>query len=205
MTTHVLIMFCLITLTQTISIGPSVSLLLANYFNSGFKHSLPVSLAFRCGEAITLLLAFLITTVLHLSPLVFSIIKIAGGGYLAYLGGKGIIAFVLNRCKTGSSKKETVGFLSALLVPVINPKALIYFTSFIPSFIVSKTPEDYSWQFLILGLAFLCVSLFSDMCFLALASGAKKVLGGNVFRYVTLASSIFLLITGVVFVIKGIY
>lgn len=93
MTYHTLLTFSLITLTQTLSIGPAVSLLLTNYFNAGFKKTLPISFAFRGGESVSLLIAFLITTILHFSAVLFIVLKITGGLYLVFLGAKGFFTY----------------------------------------------------------------------------------------------------------------
>lgn len=205
MTFHTLLTFSLITLTQTLSIGPAVSLLLTNYFNAGFKKTLPVSFDFRGGESISLLIAFLITTILHFSAVLFTVLKITGGLYLVYLGAKGFFTYSTRKKSISKTQcDKTIGLFSAFLVPIINPKALIYFSSFIPSFIDTNTSVIYGIQFLILSCEFLLISLFSDMCFLGMAASAKKLIGDKFITVMSLTSSIFLLITGIVFIGKEI-
>ncbi|MGS0635458.1 LysE family translocator [Citrobacter sp. VF227] len=205
MTYHTLLTFSLITLTQTLSIGPAVSLLLTNYFNAGFKKTLPISFAFRGGESVSLLIAFLITTILHFSAVLFIVLKITGGLYLVFLGAKGFFTYSTQKNSIFKTQYDkTIGLFPAFLVPIINPKALIYFSSFIPSFIDTNTGVIYGVQFLILSCAFLLVSLFSDMCFLGIAASAKKLIGDRFITVMSLTSSIFLLITGMVFIGKEI-
>lgn len=205
MTYHPLLTFSLITLTQTLSVGPAVSLLLTNYFNVGLKKTLPISFAFRGGEAVSLLIAFLITTILHFSATLFTVMKITGGLYLVYLGVKGLISFSARKKRASTSQdKRITGLFSAFLVPVINPKALIYFSSFIPSFIDTTAGGGYGAQFLILSCTFLIISLFSDMCFLGVAASAKKLIGDKFITVMTLTSSLFLFLTGIIFIGKEI-
>lgn len=204
MNPHTFLTFSLVTLTQTLSVGPAVSLLLVNYLNSGFKKTLPVSFAFRAGEAVSLLIAFLITTLLHSSVVLFTVLKITGGLYLTYLGVKGFSTFLKDRnSRLTYSNKRTTGLFYAFLVPIINPKALIYFSSFIPSFIVNGSEISYGFQFLMFSCTFLIISLFSDMCFLVVAANAKKLIGDKFTSILTLTSSTFILLTGIVFIYKG--
>ncbi|MBN3051033.1 LysE family translocator [Pectobacterium brasiliense] len=203
---HTLFIFCIITLTQTFSIGPAVALLLTNYFNNGLKSSLSLSIAFRCGEVVTLLTAFLITSLIHSSVILFNFMKVAGGAYLIFLGIKGLIKLI----RKSNNTKEThitdtkIGFLSAFLVPLINPKALVFFTSFIPSFISINAEFSYGSQFFILSTIFVFLSFISDIIFLSIASIAKRISGSKLPYIINLISSIFLVGTGLFFVLDTI-
>ncbi len=203
---HTLFIFCIITLTQTFSVGPAVALLLTNYFNNGLKSSLSLSIAFRCGEAVTLLTAFLITSLIHSSVILFNSMKIIGGAYLIFLGIKGLIALVRKRNNTEDTniKDNKIGFLSAFLVPLINPKALVFFTSFIPSFISINAEFSYGSQFFILSTIFVFLSFISDIIFLSVASIAKKISGNKTPYIINLISSLFLVGTGLFFVLDTI-
>ncbi|GKW25327.1 threonine transporter [Pectobacterium carotovorum subsp. carotovorum] len=203
---HTLFVFCIITLTQTFSVGPAVALLLTNYFNNGLKSSLSLSIAFRCGEVVTLLTAFLITSLIHSSVILFNSMKIAGGAYLVFLGIKGLIILVkkINNTKDIHIKDNKIGFLSAFLVPLINPKALVFFTSFIPSFISTDYEISYGSQFFILSIIFVFLSFISDIIFLSVASIAKKISGNKTPYIINLISSIFLVGTGLFFILDTI-
>lgn len=203
MSEHTLLIFCLVTLTQTLSIGPAVSILLTNYFNFGFRSSLPLSIAFRCGESVTLFVAFLITSTFIASPVLFSVMKGAGGAYLIFIGAKAMLKLISGMRQSAIARpiaKER--FLTAFLIPVINPKALIYFTSFIPSFITTTGKPSYTVQFVILSLLFLLISSISDMCFLGVAAGAKKLIGDKFSVIMSVTSALFLMGTGLFFVLN---
>lgn len=203
MSQHTLLIFCLVTLTQTLSIGPAVSILLTNYFNFGFRSSLPLSIVFRCGESVTLFIAFLITSTLIASPVLFSVLKGAGGAYLFFIGVKAILKLISGMRRSAIARpvaKE--GLFTAFLIPVVNPKALIYFTSFIPSFITTTGKPSYIVQFAILSLLFLLISFISDMCFLGIAAGAKKFIGDRISVIMSVISALFLIGTGLFFVLN---
>lgn len=198
-------LFFFVALSQTISVGPAVTVLLTNYFCYGARSSLRLSLAFRCGESVIIFLAFLITSAIHVSELMFLALKVAGGFYLIYLGMVTLLKGIKIRKGTNtlfSAKKSGVGFFQAFLVPTMNPKALIFFVSFIPSFIHLKEGGGYPYpvQFLILGIIFIATSLISDMLFLCIAEGARRVIGEKMSVVMMLVSSVFLIGTGCFFV-----
>lgn len=196
-----LLLFFVVTLSQTISIGPAVTILLSNYFSYGVRSSVNLSLAFRCGEIIVIGAAFLITSVFHVSEKLFLVVKVIGGGYLIYLGVTSMIKSITSKNKMLSDEENRVGFLQALLVPAMNPKALVFFIGFIPSFISLKAGAySYSMQFFILGSMFIAISFVSDMFFLCLAEGAKRIIGDRMTGVMTIVSSLFLIGTGCFFI-----
>ena len=196
-----LLLFFVVTLSQTISIGPAVTVLLTNFFCYGIRSSIKISLAFRCGEVIVIGAAFLITSVFHVSEKLFLVVKVIGGGYLIYLGVASMIKSVTSKKRLLSDETNRVGFLQALLVPAMNPKALIFFIGFIPSFISLKAGAySYSMQFFILGSIFIAISFVSDMFFLCLAEGAKRVIGDRITGVMTIVGSLFLIGTGCFFI-----
>ncbi|MCV5341772.1 LysE family transporter, partial [Escherichia coli] len=70
----------------------------------------------------------------------FYIIKILGGSYLIYIGVMGLI----NK-KNKKSKVQT-----PLLIPLLNPKAYLFFAALIPAFIDDNT--NIALNFFILGV-----------------------------------------------------
>ncbi len=208
MENNTLFLFFLVALSQTISVGPAVTVLLTNYFCCGVRSSVRLSLAFRCGESVVIFLAFLITSALHVSERLFLFVKVVGGIYLVYLGLATLIKGIngVKRAQILSSgQKKGTGFVQAFLIPAMNPKALVFFISFIPSFIHLKEGEGYSYsvQFLMLGLIFIVVSFISDMFFLCIAEGARRVIGEKMAVVMMFVSAVFLIGTGCFFV-KGI-
>lgn len=203
MNNHTLLMFCFVTMTQTFSIGPAVTVLLTRYFNYGFWATLPLSLVFRCGESLTLFVAFSITSGFHASPTLFIYMKGIGGLYLIYLGIKSVqkMMFDVKQQKLPLTKKKT-GFVINFFIPVINPKSLIYFISVIPPFIIVTGTYSYGKQFFILSLLFLAVSFTSDMCFILIAAIAQKVFGQKLVFFTSGISSVFLIGTGIYFTLN---
>lgn len=90
------------------------------------------------------------------SAFLFSIFKYVGALYLIYLG---ISALWSMRKKPDaqdeaptSSYKHKSPFLQGFLTNLLNPKAAVFFLTFLPQFV--KPGEATSWQFLALGLTY---------------------------------------------------
>jgi threonine/homoserine/homoserine lactone efflux protein len=111
------------------------------------------------------------SALLMASRLGFLAVKIAGAGYLIYLG-VGLLR------KPGSVEEShllphdpirTV-WLQGILTNILNPKVAIFFLAFIPQFIDSHRGH-ISVQFLTLGVIFNIIGT-SWLCFVALSSSA---------------------------------
>ena len=90
-------------------------------------------------------------------PAIFNIIKYVGGGYLAYLGMKMIIGAVKGWAKPVSdtvaepSLQSPYVFGRALILSLLNPKAILFFISFFVQFVHPDT-EHPMLAFFVLAL-----------------------------------------------------
>lgn len=132
--------------------------------------------AFGCTAGIIphLCLSIALSTfLLQMGNLAFHIVKIAGALYLLYLG-IGMIA-----SKSSLNFKHSQGDLSSLtivrqgiLINLLNPKLTIFFFSFLPQYI-STSNQSYFLQCLMLGLAFMLLTLVVFIGYGILAGSAK--------------------------------
>lgn len=119
------------------------------------------------------------------SEWMFNAVKIAGAGYLFYLGAKQLLkkAPVLAGEAQGRPTRNRPSrrklYKSAFLTAATNPKATIFFTALFPQFIDQSTA--LLPQFLILTAIFMALSLMSLSLYAALASRAKGLLIRPVF------------------------
>lgn len=107
----------------------------------------------------SLLVAAGLSVVLAASATAFTVLKVAGAIYLAYLAYDAIAngsALSLERGGPG----EHVGsvFLKGLFVNLLNPKIIVFFITFLPQF-VSPADPDAAKKLLFLGLAFAVVNV----------------------------------------------
>ena len=108
------------------------------------------------GDAVLMTLsAGGVASLLHTYPWLFVLVKYAGAGYLAYLGVRLVIDTV-RRLRTPASVPQPEPpadrpFRRALVISLLNPKAILFFVSFFIQFV----DPDYAYpavSFLLLGI-----------------------------------------------------
>lgn len=118
--------------------GPGIFVLLARGMSSGFKSCIPLAAGMTLGDLLYLTLAVLGLAALaeHWNE-VFTVIRLAGAAYLFWLGWKmwttpiTLTAISEEKRRTGFIK----GFLQGFLISSSNPKVIIFYIAFLPSFI----------------------------------------------------------------------
>lgn len=111
------------------------------------------------GDAILMVLsASGVAGLLHSNPLLFYALKYAGAAYLAWLGFKllkagwqGWRSKEADAASNISEEKGSRPFRTALVISLMNPKAILFFVSFFIQFVVPGY-ERPALSFLILGL-----------------------------------------------------
>ena len=161
-------MFCSIALLATATPGPAALLVSINSLTFGFKKSLVTILGNVTGLFImsTFSVLGLSAVVLH-STVAFTVIKLLGAAYLAYLGFKLWVNGV-GTIEVGSTRKSKGSSLSlytqGVLVALTNPKAVVFTTALFPQFIVAADPLMFQFSILVLSfmlLSFICLSLYA--------------------------------------------
>ncbi|MCG7489004.1 LysE family translocator [Vibrio sp. Of14-4] len=176
--TTVLPLFFVTTIFLAISPGPDLVLISTYSSTRGFKNGLMVSLGiFIAGLIQTLLVAFGLGKLLQAIPLLVLAIKIVGAIYLSWLGLNLLRRWLKNNKDVSAS--QTIQYLGnkeliylGLINNIMNPKALLFFSMFLPQFTHSDSPLTN--QILILGtiLSFivLCINTIFSMSFSKLGS-----------------------------------
>ena len=178
---HSVLTYTLVAAISIASPGPATLVALHNSVAYGAKSTLWSSLGnvsglFCMSAAAMLGLGALIAS----SEIIFNAVKIAGAGYLFYLGAKHLLKKepVLSASSDGSPEGQMPPrsklFKSAFLTAATNPKATIFFTALFPQFIDQSAALVP--QFFILTLIFMALSLISLSIYALLASRAKGVL-----------------------------
>jgi homoserine/homoserine lactone efflux protein len=185
-----LLSFAIVTLSQTISIGPGVALVINNAFSHGLKSSIKTSIYIRIGETIVMAISLFALSSTSSTEQHFHIIKIFGGGYLIYIGLMGLIN------KKNKRRKEQKPFL----IPLLNPKAYLFFAALIPTFIDNNT--NITLNFFILGVLFIFISFLTDLIYIAISLTIRDKLTPSFSRYISICSSIFILGTGIILFLR---
>ena len=102
---------------------------------------------FRAGAAATLgLIVWLavvgVATLLQTNPLNFRTMQYAGATYLAYLGLR--LVFAREAPARPPAAHTANDFRQALLITLLNPKAIVFYMAFFPLFIDPETQEGFA-------------------------------------------------------------
>ena len=161
--------------------GPNSLYVLALSAERGWQKGVWASAGIVVGDAIIMLSVTLgAATVLASSPLTYSVLRLLGAGYLAWLG-LGIIRVGIARLQTKelSAKAPPLmqaeaimrlhPFLAALLLALTNPKAIFFFISFFTQFV---DPDFHQPALSFFYLA--VVTQLISMAYLAILIGAGQ-------------------------------
>lgn len=133
------------------------------------------------GYAHVLLAAFGLAALLTAVPTLYFAIKIAGAGYLIFLG----VMMIARREKTGptqapQTKSAKRAFFESISVEVLNPKTALFFVSFLPQFASLEASLPLWAQLLILGtIVNLMFSSADLMCVLFAGWMVKRLTNSN--------------------------
>ncbi len=117
--------------------GPGVFATVSKALSSGFKHTVPVIIGIVAGDLIFLLFAIYgLAAIAESFNTLFLLIRCLGSGYLVWLGIKlwrstpaGIDVLTIK------SQSHKYSFLGGLSITLGNPKVIIFYLSFLPTFI----------------------------------------------------------------------
>lgn len=127
-----------------LSPGPDVALVIQNATQHGRKTGVMIALGLSCGILIHLILSLTgISYLVKQQPWLFSLLQLAGGSYLLYLGIGALQSF---SAKTNSAQPapssvivqlnhQRQAFIKGMTTNLLNPKALVFFVSLLSSLI----------------------------------------------------------------------
>ena len=176
MTTQTLLIFSLVAFIGIATPGPTVLLALTNGSRYGVRSSLPGMAGAVLSDFILIsAVAVGLGALLAASEFWFSVVKWIGVVYLAYLGvrllrSKGTLAEVADGVEVQQPTRRAI-FLRSLLVAVTNPKGYLFFSAFLPQFIVPAEP--LLAQYAALAVTFAAID-FLVMCAYA-SAGAQAI------------------------------
>jgi threonine/homoserine/homoserine lactone efflux protein len=171
-----LLIFSIVAFVGIATPGPTVLLALTNGSRFGVRASLPGMAGAVLSDFVLIsAVAVGLGSLLAASEFWFSAVKWVGVAYLAYLGirllrSKGTLT-VPDDMNTSRQVSARSIFLRSLLVAVTNPKGYLFFSAFLPQFIVPTDPQLP--QYLALALTFATID-FVVMLAYALA-GAQAI------------------------------
>jgi RhtB (resistance to homoserine/threonine) family protein len=122
--------------------GPDMALVLRNGLRGGRRAALATALGVNAGLVVWALAAALgIAALLQASATTFTLLKLAGAAYLAYLGIRLLLDSFRARRPPGTAVAPappltaSAALRQGLLTNLLNPKVAVVYTTFIPQFV----------------------------------------------------------------------
>ncbi|MGL4728721.1 MAG: LysE family translocator, partial [Bosea sp. (in: a-proteobacteria)] len=140
--------------------GPDMSLFLAKTLAGGRKHGLAAMAGALAGCCVhTLLAAVGVSALLAASETGFTILKVVGALYLAWLAFDAIRHGSALSVKEGEQVESGVWrtFMLGVGINLTNPKVVLFFVTFLPQFVSAGDPHAAS-KLVFLGLYFVAFS-----------------------------------------------
>ncbi|MBP2664159.1 MAG: Lysine exporter protein [Firmicutes bacterium] len=170
-------MFLLAGIILNLTPGPDTIYVLSRSISQGRRAGIYSALGISSGGLVhTLLAALGLSVILAQSYFVFTIVKIAGAFYLAYLG---ITTLLAKNSTLVSPNGEVMSnqelYLQGLLTSVLNPKVALFFLSFLPQFIVLENSYGIL-PFILLGVTFVTTGTLWCLLLVFFSSGMTNFL-----------------------------
>jgi threonine/homoserine/homoserine lactone efflux protein len=157
----VLVAFSLAAAFLTLTPGPDMTLFLGKAVSggraAGFAAFAGAATGLFCHSVFA---AIGLSALLAASETAFTVLKIAGVGYLLYLAYEALrkgTAFSLEAGRGGGERLKRI-FLKGLTVNLLNPKIVVFFVTFLPQFVHAGDPHA-SGKLFFLGLWFIAVAV----------------------------------------------
>ena len=130
--------FAIAIFVLAITPGPGVFAIISRSLASGFKTTLLMIAGCVTGDIIFLLFAIMgMSVIAQTMGTLFLLVKIAGAGYLIFLGVKIWISKPVPAHLQQINGKKTIGYgnyLSGLGITLANPKVILFYCGFLPTF-----------------------------------------------------------------------
>ena len=181
--------------------GPTILTVISYSITHGRSAALPLVVAVALGDSTALAFSLLgLGSLLAASALAFTLVKIAGGAYLVYLGVRMLRAGVRPAPAVAAPAPVTVSrrrlFLNTYAVTATNPKGIIFYMAFLPQFLDPSTPVV--GPMCILAATFVTLAIINATLYTTFAGYAARLLAtGNARRIFNLGGGSLLSVAGV--------
>lgn len=155
--------------------GPAVIYIITRSVDQNRKAGIMSGLGVALGnQVLVVLAAFGLSALLASSLAAYDTVRFIGAAYLMYLGVRRL------RDKTPPAELGQLPPMSlrriygqGFTVGLFNPKAALFFLSFLPQFVV-RSHGQVAMQIILLGTLVVVLTLGSDCCYAVLASGIAR-------------------------------
>lgn len=155
--------------TTSITPGPNNMMLFASGVNFGFVRTIPHMIGIGVGFLVLLLaVGFGLGALLEAVPLVYTVLKFAGGAYLVWIAWKIGTSRSLSEGKAGA---RPMRFIEAAAFQWVNPKAWVMAVSAMATY---TNAANYTMSVLIVGFAFAVVNFPSVSTWAGFGSALRE-------------------------------
>lgn len=155
--------------TTSITPGPNNMMLFASGVNFGFRRTIPHMLGIGAGFLSLLIgVGFGLGALMQSVPLVYTVLKFAGGAYLIWIAWKIGTSRSLSE---GNAGARPMTFLGAAAFQWVNPKAWVMAVTAMATY---TNPAAYTATVLIVGFAFALVNLPSVSTWAGFGSALRE-------------------------------
>lgn len=195
--------FLLASFVLAVTPGPGVFYIVARSVAQGQRSGLASVAGVMLGNLGNAVAASLgLAALFAASALVFSVVKYAGAAYLIYLGVKALLA---KPVMTAPVSAEAVPlwpvFRDGCVVALLNPKTAIFFTAFLPQFMLAELGGSAVLiQALALSVVFVVMAAVTDASYAFLAG----LIAPRLLRYRS-AGAVARVMAGVSFIALGVF
>jgi len=168
--------------------GPDMALVLATGAARGVATALVTALGIAGARAMHVALSGAgLAALMVTHPQALQWVKWAGAAYLFYLAARLLHAALSTQAAQASVAPATAhsaraSFVRGLLTNLLNPKALLFCSMFLPQFVVANG-ESMGLQYLRLGAALVLVGLLFDAVYAVLAARLARRMRGKPSAY----------------------
>ncbi|HEX9768245.1 MAG TPA: LysE family translocator [Kiloniellales bacterium] len=173
-----LLIFTAAALVLNLSPGPSNLYVLSRSLAQGTRAGLIAAAGLAAGSLGHVAAAALgLSAVFLYSPVAYALLKLAGAGYLIYLGLTHLVSArpAAGAVGAATAKPRRTIFLESSLVELLNPKTALFFLAFLPQF-ADVAAGPLAPQLLLLGLIVTLTALPCDAAVAVLSGRAARIL-----------------------------
>lgn len=164
--------------------GPSVLYIVTRSATQGRQAGLVSVLGVHTGTLVHVVAAALgLSALLVASATAFTVVKVAGGAYLVYLGVRRLLdrspALAGDEARPAAERNLRRIYTQGVVVNVLNPKTALFFLAFLPQFL-DRDRGPIPAQVAVLGVVFVALGIVSDGTYAVLAGTLGARLRGGI-------------------------
>lgn len=159
--------------------GPGLLYAAARTISHGRQAGLLAAVGLHVGGyAHILAAAFGLAAMLHAVPALYGAVKIAGAGYLIWLGYRMVVSrdMVTRSDARASAARPRKALTQSIVVELLNPKTALFYLSFLPQFVDASASFPVWLQVLVLGAMVNLMFSGTDILCVLLSERAMRLL-----------------------------